>query len=525
MRRQVVLGLISCGLALGGYALSRGLAEARQNAVVVVRFQLGYFDAAGHFVPTAGRGSTNVDRNAIAMFLFSGPIDTGPNTQATVPLTLAERDALEALQRENPDYDPETDGFELGLVPRRRSADRAAFYVATGSVNANSVIVGATQAGGTLAFAPGQYFKVLRPRGRAHVVANRLTFNPRYVPSVFDQPAKIDYNPQGLDASTSYVVYIDGGDNPINPVDLVRNLDGSPLAVPFFATFTTTTRYVQDYTRPQVRQTFPIDGVDKVESDADIELTFNEPMDVGSFITPLFQGDDAWTVNARYTTAAQNGLLQGRNLLLQVRTKPDTGGDVIQLRPLQGFGKGPYEIEVIVRNGVTDLSGNNIVRQINFTFKTETDPDADQAGFLEEKFDNALFRDTAFAVGAPEGPTGDNIVATWGGGFLSTSITSQQFTAQGPNPNLTAGFGLNVFGQIPLHIQNLFPTADLGARARTITGWDWQLSAGTYLGLSTRTAACRSGTRPTSSSRRASPARARRPRGRRTRTSATRRSW
>src|SRR5881397_1049877 len=106
-RRNVVLGLLACGLSVGGVALARGVAEARMNAPVVIRFQLGYFDSLGRFIPTAGRGATNVDRNAIAMFLFSSPIDMGPNLRATLPLTLAEQAALAAQQAQDPDFDPE----------------------------------------------------------------------------------------------------------------------------------------------------------------------------------------------------------------------------------------------------------------------------------------------------------------------------------------------------------------------------------------------------------------------------------
>lgn len=479
LRRNLTLGLVAGGLALGGFAAAHGLAEARQNPVVVVRFLLGYFDGGGRFVPTAGRGATNVDRNAIVMFLFSGAIDTGPNSRASLPLTVAEQAELDAAQAADPDFDPAANGYEPGVTPRKKSTDRAGFYVATGSVNTTSVVIAAPQAGGSLLQAPGQFFKVLKGRHGATPIENRLMFNPRYAASTFNTPHQIDYNPNGLEASTQYEVFIDGGANPQQPFELVRNLDGDGLGVPFSTTFTTTNRYVQDFTRPQIRSTSPTDGTGNVQSDADIEITFNEPMDIASFVTPRFQGDTAWTVNTFYTNNPINGTFQGRNLLLQVRVKPQTGGNVVQIRPIQGFGKGPSEIQVIVSNGVTDLSGNNIIRQIQFTFKTVFNAAADQAGFVEEKFDNTTKRDPNFGPATSNPPSGDNVLATWNAAsslsFLKGVVSDTPFIVNSPAQNI--GTGVNFFAQFGNQWQNLYTTKDMGARARTITSAAWRASA------------------------------------------------
>lgn len=482
-RRNVTLGLVAGGMAFGGYAGALELAEARQNPVVVVRFLLGYFDGAGRFVPTAGRNATNVDRNALPMFVFSGAVDMGPRTRASLPLTLAEQSELAAAQARDPDYDPEQNGYEPGVIPRKKSTDRAAFYVATGSVTPTSVVIAAPRTGGTVDLARGQFFQVLKGRTGDKTIPNRLIFNPRYAVSAFNHPNEIDYNPQGFDASTLYEVYVDGGPNPVHPFELVRNLDGQGMSEPFSTTFTTTNRYVQDFSRPQVKSTSPTDGTSNVQSDADIELTFGEPMDIASFVAPRFQGDDQWTVIARYTANAINGTFQGRNLLLQVRVKPQTGGEVVQLRPLQGFGKGPYEIEVIVRNGVTDLSGNNIIRQIQFTFKTVYNANADQAGFIEEKFDTTTKRDGQFGVAAGyDRPSGDNVVALWNQtgtlGLLSGVVSDTPFVAASPTQPI--GTGVNLFGISPIQFQNFYTVADMGARARTITSFSWRAS--TFVG-------------------------------------------
>lgn len=474
-RRNLTLGLVASGLAIGGFATAQGIAQARQNPAVVVRFMLGYFDGAGRFVPTAGRNATNVDRNAIAMFVFSGPIDMGPMQRASLPLTLAEQDELAAAQARDPEFDPSANGYEPGVIPRKRSTDRAAFYVATGSISSTSIVIAAPQSGGTLALAPGQFFQVLRGKGGGRTIGNRLIFNPRYTVAAFNHPQEIDYNPQGMDASTLYEVYIDGGPNAFHPFDAVKNLDGELLAEPFSTSFTTTNRYVQDYTRPQVRTTSPTDGTANVPSDADIELTFSEPMDVASFITPRFQGDDQWTVVARYTDNAINGAFRGRNLLLQVRVKPQTGGEVIQLRPLQGFGKGPSEIEVIVRNGVTDLSGNNITRQLQITFKSAFNASADQAGFVEELFTTNNKKDTQFGVGTNvEKPSGDNVLANWNitAGMLQGVVTDTPFVAYSPAQGL--GTGVNLYGVAPIQFMNLYTSTDMGSRARTITSYAWR---------------------------------------------------
>lgn len=485
-KRNAALGLTAGTLAVGGFAAAQGLAQARQAPTAVVRFQVGYFDAKGRFVPTAGRGATNVDRNAILLFLFSGPIDMGPNRRAQVPLTLDEQARLAQQQSGGG-----STAYEPGVIPRKKSTDPAAYLVATGSVNQTSVDIAAPQVGGTATQAPGQFFKMMKPHTN-QVIPNRLLFNPRYTISTFNQPDQVDYNPQGLEASSLYSVSIDGGSKPVDPFTIVRNLDGDGLSEPFSTTFTTTTRYIQDYNPPRFLATSPTDGSAAVQSDADIELTFSEPMDIGSFVTPRFQGDDAWTVNARYTTAPINGAaFQGKNLLLQVRVKPQTGGNVIQLRPLQGFGKGPSEFEVIVRNGVTDLSGNQIVRQIQITFKTLFNTNADVAGTVVENFDQTNFRDATIT------PTGDNILADWNPaakpGFLTTTVATRTFNAQGPAPNLTPGFGVNLWGVSAIHWQNLYPVADMGGRARTITGFDWLLSSGTYFGYSYPNTICQMG--------------------------------
>ncbi len=482
-RRNVTLGLAACGMAVGGFAAAHGLAEAKQAGVVVVRFLLGYYDGSGRFVPTAGRGATNVDRNAIAMFIFSGPIDAGPDTHASLPLTLDEQAQLAAAEAADPNFDPEQNGYEPGVIPRKRSTDHAAFYVASGSVSANSIIIAAPQIGGTDSFAPGQFFKVVAG-SKATVVPNRLIFNPRYVVSTFNQPAQIDYNPVGLAASSTYNVFIDGGRNPASQFNLLRNLDGAPMAVPFFTTFTTTNRYVQDYTRPQTRLTSPTDGTTGVQSDSDIELTFSEPMDIASFIPPRFQGDTAWTVNARYAqNPVLNGALQGQNLLLQVRVKPQTGGDVIQLRPLQGFGVGPYQIEVIVQTGVTDLSGNNIIRQLDFNFTTAYNATADIGGQVLEGFTTNTFQDTTFGTTGPDFPAADDVVARWNPtsnpSFLMGVVNSASFVAVSSGPTSQTS-SVNLWGSAPLHFQNLYRVADMGGRPRTITGfaWRWNQASG-----------------------------------------------
>ena len=476
-RRNVTLSLVAGSLAIGGFFAAQGIAQARQNPVVVVRFMLGYFDGAGRFVPTAGRNATNVDRNAIAMFVFSGPVDMGPHTRATLPLTLAEQAELDALRAQEQEFDPNALGYEYepGVIPRKKSGDRAAFFVATGSISTTSVLIAAPQSGGTLTLAPGQYFQVLRGKGEGRTVGNRLMFNPRYAVAGFNHPQEIDYNPQGMEPLTQYEVYLDGGINAFHPFETVRNLDGEMMSEPFSTSFTTTNRYVQDYTRPQVRETSPTDGTSNVPSDADIELTFSEPMDVASFIPPRFQGDDQWTVIARYTQNPINLQFQGRNLLVQVRVKPQTGGEVIQLRPLQGFGKGPSEIEVIVRNGVTDLSGNNITRQLQFTFKSILNPNADQAGFIEELFTSTNKRDAQFGTSAsPDKPSGDNVVANWNStaGMLQGVVSDTPFVAASPAQGL--GTGVNLYGISPIQFQNLYNSTDMGSRARTITSVAWR---------------------------------------------------
>ena len=182
IRRFAGLTLSAAALAVGGLGIAHGLAQAGQNRIVVQRFLLGYFDRKARFVPTAGSGAQNVDRNSHAVFVFSGAVESGPNRQATLPLTLAEQAALDALIRSDPDYDPRQDGYEPGAIPRKRSEDPSAFYVATGSVSPDTIEVTVPSGVGS-ADAKGKFFKVLRTGTRKPHV-NRLLFNPRYVESV-----------------------------------------------------------------------------------------------------------------------------------------------------------------------------------------------------------------------------------------------------------------------------------------------------------------------------------------------------
>ena len=257
LRRNLIVGLGACALSLGAAAVAQYAAHAAQNPIVVERFLLGYMDKGGRFIPTAGRGATNVDRNALVLFVMSGAVDTGRNIHATLPLTLDEQAELAAKQQADPNYDPRRDGYEPGVIPRKRSTKPDSTYVATGSVNNVSVVIASSTTSG-LNDAPGQYFKVVRP-GTQRPVANRFIFNPRYTVATFGKPGEIEANAQGFDATTTYFVACDGGKTPNNPTETVRNLDGYRLAAPFFSSFTTTSRYIQDYDRPEFKSTFPGD--------------------------------------------------------------------------------------------------------------------------------------------------------------------------------------------------------------------------------------------------------------------------
>ena len=65
LQRAAALSLLAGSMAVVTSAALYELAEARQRPVVVLRFLAGYFDRKDRFIPTAGRDSTNVDRNAV----------------------------------------------------------------------------------------------------------------------------------------------------------------------------------------------------------------------------------------------------------------------------------------------------------------------------------------------------------------------------------------------------------------------------------------------------------------------------
>ncbi len=489
LRRGLALGLLAGGLAVGGAYAAQGLAFARQRPIVVVRFLAGYFDRRGGFVPTAGRGASNVDRNAVLMFITSGAVDTGPNLKATVPLTLAEQAELDSLAikvrrgqstPDDPSDDPteielrrfrELGGdprafFEPGQITRKLSPDANAAIVATGSISTDSVRI-VSVAGGGESLAKGVFFKVRR-RGSKHVVARRFVFDPRFAAATFNRPDEIDYHPEGFEANTTYTVSMPGGNLAPNEQTTVTNLDGVTLAERFSTQFTTSNRYVQDFTRPEIRETSPGEGSVNVPSDADVDIVFSEPMDPESFLPPRFANDPQATVIMRYKQDSRNGTLAGRTILTQVRIKPQTAGNIVQLRPLQGFGRGPYIIEVIITAGVTDLSGNNIIRQQQFEFTTEDDPTAEAFAEVSETFDNTLFQDTSFTA-----PSGDNLLATWNAkatpGVLTTAVANATFFTQGPSPTAF----VNVWFSRAVRWQMLYPSSDMGGRPRTLTGFSW----------------------------------------------------
>lgn len=462
VQRAAVLSLLAGSMAVGFTAALHELAEARQRPIALVRFLAGYYDRRARFVPTAGRNAVNVDRNAVFMFTFSGAVDMGPKMKATLPLTLAEQTALEGEE-----------GFEPGVIQRRVAPDAEARYVCSGTVDTESVQIAAPTAGGGETTARGVFFRVPVPRRRGRLFVNRFTFNPRFAAATFGNPREIDYNPEGLEANTTYNVTVDGGADPADPFNLVRNRGGVPLAARFDAFFETGSGYVQDFTRPEIRETTPTDLASGVASDADIDMSFSEPMDLASFRLPRFQADDEWTVRVAYTDSPSNGFLAGKNILGVMRVKPQTAGNVMQFRPLQGFGPGPYEIAVTITAGVTDLSGNNIIRQQRLVFTTVSDPGAAGAGQLEEPFSDDTFK------GVPQ-PQGDNDSAYWpmatGDGILRTAspaslpVPEKSFDAVSPNgTNNNANLWLGV----PIHLHLLFPPNDLGGRPRTLTGFKW----------------------------------------------------
>lgn len=484
LRTGLVLGLLAGVIGVAGSLAAMELASARQNAIVVRRFLAGYYDRRGKFVPVAGRGARNVDRNAVLMFVTTGAVDTGGTVYATLPLTIAEQAELADLSQKIADgtATPEEQRrfeelggdprafFEPGVVARKRSEDSNARIVATGSVSSDSVRIVAV-AGGGEALARGVFFKVTSRSGK-RVKVRKFVFNPQYTVATFNKPGEIDYNPEGFEANTTYTVSMQGGVNIDSVLTAVTNLDGLPMAEPFTTEFTTSDRYAQDFSRPEIRETSPNEGSVNVASDADVDLTFSEPMDIDSFQLPRFTGDDSATIRISYTVSAKNGALSGRDILAIVRVKPQTAGNVVQIRPLQGFGRGPYEVEVLVTNGVTDLSGNNIIREQRFVFETESDPTAEDFGEIRETFDDDGKKDTQWYAD-PANLAGDNAFASWNAketeGFLTTSVSNQAFTAAGPNPT----GNVNVWFTRAVRWQMLFPSNDMGGRPRTLTGFNW----------------------------------------------------
>ncbi len=486
VRRGLVFGLLAGTIAATGGIAAQELAMARQKPIVVVRFLAGYYDGKDRFVATAGRSASNIDRDAVLLFVMSGAVDTGPKIRATLPLTLAEQVELADLSRKIADPDipqtPEEERrfrelggepgafFEPGVIARKESPERASQLVATGSVNRESIRIVST-AGGGQTLAEGVFFKVLKRNGR-RVKARKFVFDPRYRTATFNKPGEIDYNPEGFEANTSYQIEMQGGPGATNPLTTVQNLDGSPLAEPFGMTFTTSDRYHQDFSRPEIRESSPNDGSVNVASDADIDVTFSEPMNIETFTPPRFVDDEAATVKVRYTASSLNGPLAGRDILIDVRIKPQTAGNVVQLRPLQGFGQGPYEVAVTITPGVTDLSGNNIIRQQDFIFTTEEDPTADDFADVALIFESDLVKDLAFFSDSAN-LSGDNVFADWNTkalpGVVTTSVAAQAFSTWGPNPNGS----VNVWFPRAVRWQMLYPTNDMGGRARTLTGFFW----------------------------------------------------
>ncbi len=303
------------------------------------RFLVGYLEPnTDRFVALNGRGADDCFRDAVLMFEFTGPIDltrVGPV------------DYFETITDEfgnvfpNPGYDLNPAFVHLNSETIRigTAAGPGLFIPAEGSFNEYTV---------------RQFNPVSGSYDPKRTYRDRILFDPtKRLDGVRDR------NPDGFDANTEYTIILPGVDSGADRT--VRSRSGRPLLRTFETTVRTQDAYQFDYFQPSVVSVeatdlpgAPLDGRSDVPADAGIVATFSEPMSESTFIVGS-------TFLVRETDS-------GLDVPGTIAFSPDRRQCLFL--PSDGFGPDPIEIEVTVKQGLTDRVGYSLSQEVKARFTT-----------------------------------------------------------------------------------------------------------------------------------------------------------
>jgi hypothetical protein len=320
-------------VASAAFGTGAPYAEAR-TPLKVKRFLTGRLEAnTEKFIATGGRGTTNVFRDNVLLFVFSAPVDLNTVNDRTIKIGV-----------------PTSGGQFIEA--------KGSFYPYV--VQAFDPI--------SASFQPKRTYR------------NRVLFDPT---SRRDPPDR--RNPYGFLSNSTFNVTVPGIDS--DTTKTVKTKDGSPNLETYITSFATLDKYLQDYTQPSIVKVeavdapnVPLDGRTNVNSRADIVATFTEPMFPAAF--------DPATSFRVYNASV------GRYVTGIIRASPD--GLSFTFRPAFGYGKGPSNVQVTLTTALTDRSNNSLDKGITVNFVSQFDPYSPSYNELNETFTNNAYEDITY---------------------------------------------------------------------------------------------------------------------------------
>lgn len=275
-------------------------------------------------------------------------------------------------------------------------------------------------------------------QGRIEVDGRRIIWSPVVLPG-----SRNDYNPPnnppinglGFAANTRYTVRMVG-----NSSSSILSKNGRPLAATFQSTFLTAADFLPE--EPQVPPTIrpgsspifdppPLAGSDPFSpnpldwpvidpSEVSIQIEMSERIAPGSI-------DPFQTVIVRNITDIPGSPPAGVGEIAMMETRLVPEADRILIRNIVSLGDWPgstepYDFEVIITSGVTDLAGTPIESPIVFHFRTADTPGEPNYRVFTETFVNQDLMDPP------------STSAVWGDGSLEGADVNQRIDDYIPTP-------------------------------------------------------------------------------------------
>lgn len=251
---------------------------------------------------------------------------------------------------------------------------------------------------------------------------------------------------------------------------VVHSVDGDPVVLGMTKTFAISDEFLHESDPPSVLGVRFIPERDPttgdVPSSSTLLVDFDEVMDFASLVPGRDTLEPHVTFDVRYTITALNNANGVAGRVIPGQTALSRDARSVEFRPVFGFGPRPFEFEVRVTSGMTDLAGNSLSNpQVLGQFRCDGES-VDLGTVLTEDFRNVADRDL--------GPTD----ADWGlsenGVCTGNSLTSRDVFIVGSeftDSNNLSGRGTYVASFEPLIgtdldqlIPGLTPQAVLGRR-------------------------------------------------------------